>query len=313
MPYLIGIDFGGTKTSVSIGNAQGRIFMRSVIPTEDAQTTLSQVKNIIRAYLHKYDPKLKETKGIGISCPGPVDLKKGMILNPPNLAGWHNLPLKKIIARSFPLPVAIDNDANCAALAEKTFGAGKKVNSLFYYTVSTGIGGGLIIDGKLCHGASSDAGEIGHTILLPKGPKCNCGKVGCLEALASGTAIGKTARKKAGKNSLILKLVKKRSAIDAVVVAQAAAKGDKLARAIYAEAAFYLGLSIVSVIQIINPEMIVIGGGVTKTGALFFKPLRETVRQHCWSRPLKACKIVPAKLKDAVCDLGAMSLVESNV
>ena len=309
MFYIIGIDIGGTKTSVSLGNPQGKILIRLVFPTEDVSSTVNQAKRAIRAYLKKYDKSLKKTKGIGISCAGPLDLKKGILISPPNMPAWRNIPLKRIFSRSFALPVAIDNDANCAALAEKIFGAGKKVNNLFYYTVSTGIGGGLIISGEIFHGASYDAGEIGHSVILPDGPKCNCGKRGCLEALASGTAIGRIACEKATKNSLILRLAGKKKNIDAGIVARAAQKGDRLAKEIYHQAAFYLGLSISNVIQIINPEMIVIGGGVSKAGPLLFGPLLQTVRALSWKRPFRSCKIVRAKLKDEVGDLGAISLL----
>ena len=313
MSYVIGIDIGGTKTSVSLGNAQGKILIRTIFPTKGAQFTIGQVKRIIRDYLKKYDKALKKTKGIGISCAGPLDLKRGILIKPPNMPTWRNVPLKRIFSRSFALPVVVDNDANAAAVAEKTFAAGKKVNNLFYYTVSTGIGGGLIIDGKIYHGASYDAGEIGHSVVLPNGPKCKCGKHGCLEALASGTAIARIARERATKSSLILKLAGKKKDIDAAIVAQAARRGDALAQAIYRQAAFYLGLSVTNVIQIINPEMVVIGGGVSKAGKILFQPLIKTVRQYTWPRPYRSCKIVRAKLKDRVGDLGAISLVLKKV
>jgi glucokinase len=309
LSYFIGIDIGGTKTSVSLGNAQGRIFVRTVFPTEDVRPTLGEVKRIIRAYLKKYDKEQKKTAGIGVSGPGPLDFKKGVLVNPPNLPSWRNVPLKKIFSRAFPFPVAVDNDANCAALGEKTFGAGRRVKNLFYYTVSTGIGGGVIIDGRIHHGASFDAGEIGHSIVLPKGPKCNCGKRGCLEALASGTSIGRIARERVTKSSLILKLAGQKRNINAVIVARAAQQGDRLAREIYRQAAFYLGLSVANVIQVLNPEMIIIGGGVSKTGKLLFDPLIRNARAFSWPRPYHSCRIVPAKLKDAVGDLGAMSLL----
>ena len=308
-PYIIGIDIGGTKTSVSLGNPQGKILRRTVFPTEDVQSTLGEVKRIIRAYFKRYDQGLKKTKGIGITGPGPLDLKKGVLINPPNMPTWRNVPLKQIFSRAFALPVAVDNDANCAALGEKTFGAGKSVKNLFYYTVSTGIGGGLIINGEIYHGASFDAGEIGHSVVKPFGPKCNCGKRGCLEALASGTAISRIAQELVTKNSLILKLAGKKKNIGAVIVEQAALKGDRLARQIYQQAAFYLGLSVANVIQIINPEMVVIGGGVSKAGKLFLTPLIKTVRTFAWARPFRSCRIVRAKLKDAVGDLGAISLI----
>ncbi|MBZ9577911.1 ROK family protein [Patescibacteria group bacterium] len=309
MSYLIGVDIGGTKTSVSLGTSRGKILIRQVFPTKEAQATLGEAKKIIRAYLKSCRQAGKKIKGIGVSCAGPLDLTRGVLINPPNMPTWRNLPLKTIFARGFGLPVAVDNDANCAALAEKTFGAGKGVNSLFYYTVSTGIGGGLIINGEVFHGASFDAGEIGHSVVLPQGPRCNCGKRGCLEALASGTAIARIAREKAKRSSLILKLAGKRKDIDAACVARAALKKDRLALAIYNQAAFYLGLSITNVIQIINPEMIVIGGGVSRAGPILFRPLMKTVRAYTWPRPYRSCKIVPAKLKDAVGDLGAISLL----
>ena len=314
MAYLIGIDIGGTKTSVSLSNTQGKILVRQVLPTaKEAQITLEQVKRIIRGYLKEYDPKRKLTRGIGISCAGPLDFKKGILINPPNMPQWRNLPLKRTFSQAFLLPVVIDNDANSAALAEKTFCAGKGARHLFYYTVSTGIGGGLIIDGKIYHGASFDAGEIGHTVILPNGPKCNCGKRGCLEALASGTAIARIARERVTKSSLILKLAGKKKNIDAIIVAQAAQSGNRLACSIYRQAAFYLGLSIANVMQIINPEMIIIGGGVSKAGKLLFQPLIKTVRQYAWPRPYRSCKIVRAKLRDAVGDLGAISLVLKEI
>ncbi|MBN3039407.1 MAG: ROK family protein [Candidatus Omnitrophica bacterium] len=309
MPYIIGIDIGGTKTSISLGSSQGKILAKEVFATGSLKTTLSQAKGVIRAFLSRYDKGLKRTKGIGISCAGPLDLKKGILYNPPNMPTWRNVPLKKIFAQSFNLPVALDNDANAAALAEKLFGAGKKVDNLFYYTVSTGIGGGLILNGEIYHGASFDAGEIGHTVIMPGGPKCGCGKRGCLEALASGTAIARMAREKAAKNSPILRLAGKRKDIDAGHVACAAEAGDRLAREIYARAAFYLAISVTNVIQVLNPEMIVIGGGVSKTGPLLFKPLIKSVRAFAWKRPYRSCKILPAKLKDKVGDLGAISLI----
>lgn len=313
MTYFVGIDIGGTKTSVSLGTPEGKILIREIFPTEDVQTTLGTIKNIIRAYLNRYDKGLKKTKGIGISCAGPLDLKRGLLINPPNMPTWRNVPLRSIFSRSFALPVCVDNDANSAALAEKTFGAGKHLKNLFYYTVSTGIGGGLIIDGEIYHGASFDAGEIGHSVILPKGPRCNCGKRGCLEALASGTAIARIAQEKAGRNSLILKLAGKKKNITASIVARAALKKDALAQKIYRQAAFYLGLSVSNVIQIINPEMIVIGGGVSKAGKILFQPLMQTVRTFSWPRPYRSCQIVPAKLKDIVGDLGAISLVLKKI
>ncbi|MCQ9208106.1 MAG: ROK family protein [Omnitrophica bacterium] len=309
MKYIIGIDIGGTKTSVSLGNTQGKILARQAFPTKDVRSTLAQTKRIIHGYLGKPKTQNRRILGIGISCAGPLDLTKGVLIKSPNMPTWRNVALNKVFSKAFRLPVVIDNDANAAALAEKTFGAGKAVKNLFYYTVSTGIGGGLIIDGEIYHGASFDAGEIGHSVILPAGPKCACGKRGCLEALASGTSIARVARERVKKSSLILKLAGTKQNIDATIVAQAVREGDKLAREIFQEVAFYLGLSVTNVIQVINPEMIVIGGGVSKAGPILFQPMIKTVRKLTWARPYRSCKIVRAKLKDIVGDLGAISLV----
>ena len=307
MSYIIGIDIGGTKTAVSLGTSQGKVITRAVFATKGVKYTLGHASTLIRHYIAHYGTKGKDILGIGISCAGPLDLKKGILISAPNMRTWRNVALKETFSRRFKLPVVVENDANAAALAEKTFGAGKKVKNLFYYTVSTGVGGGLIINGKIHHGASGDAGEIGHTLILPGGPKCGCGKKGCLEALASGTAIAREARARAPKNSVLLTLAGERKNITAVHVARAARSGDAFSKKIYQEAAFYMGLSVVNVIQVFNPEMIVIGGGVSKTGKLFFAPLMKTVRSFAWKRPLGSCKIVSAQLKDNVGDLGAMS------
>lgn len=312
MRYIVGIDIGGTKTAVSWGTAQGEILVRRVLPTQDVHTTIGEVKKVIQAYLAEYGREKQQISGIGISCAGPLDLDKGILLSAPNMPGWRNVPLRDIFARGFALPVAVDNDANCAAMAEKRFGAGRAVEHLFYYTVSTGIGGGIIIAGRIYRGASFDAGEIGHTVILPKGPKCNCGKRGCLESLASGTAIAKCARRQASRDSLMLKLAGRKKDINAEIVAHAAAQGDKAAQGIYSTAAFYLGLSVTNVIQTLNPQMIVIGGGVAKAGKLLFQPLLKTVRAFTWKRPYEHCQIVPAQLQDKVADLGAISLLLGN-
>ncbi|MEA3328787.1 MAG: ROK family protein [Candidatus Omnitrophota bacterium] len=312
--YIIGLDIGGTKTSCVIGTKKGRILGKSLFPTETqkgSSQTLKRIIKNIKELLRRLDITLAEVEGMGIGAPGPLDPIKGVILNTPNMPGWNNVCLKEIFSRKFNLPVILDNDANAAALGEKIFGAGKDIGDMFYFTVSTGIGGGLIIGGKVYHGASFDAAEVGHTVVLVDGPKCKCGKRGCLEALASGTAIARKAKEKVKfePSSLILKLAGNSSSITARIVSQAAEKGDELAKQIFQEAGRFLGIGVANVLNLINPQMVVIGGGVSLAGELLFKPMKESAKKEAFGKTYQVCQIVPSKLKDKVGDLGAVSLV----
>lgn len=321
MPYkIIGIDIGGTKISMVIAKSDGDILKKEVILTEGTKPpkgTFDRVKKTIRGLMKDLGMKEKDIKGIGIGCVGPLDPESGILHSTPNIPAWKSVHIKDEISSEFDLPIVMDNDANAAALGEKLFGAGRNVRNLFYYTISTGIGGGLIIDGRIYQGASFDAGEVGHTTVLPDGPMCNyCKKRGCLENLSSGTAIARIAREmvKKGRGSLILKLADNDvDHITAPVVIEAVKKHDRTACAIWKDAVRYLGISAANIIQTFNPEMIVIGGGVSKAGDLLFKPLRETARKYSWERCYKACSIVPAELGDNVGDLGAVSLVINTV
>lgn len=293
---FIAIDIGGTKTEVALGNKKGEISQAKVIPAKaDFDSFLDSLFLIIGDFSRN-----KKIKGISIAAPGPLDPQSGMIFSSPNLQ-WKNVCIKKILGEKFNLPVVLENDANLAGLGESICGAGKDVSSLFYLTISTGIGGGFILDKEIYQGTSFDAAEIGHTIVLPKGPKCNCGRRGCLEALCSGSAIAKKAKQKVRGNphSLILKLAaNKKELITAQVVIQAVCQGDRLAREIWEETCYYLGIGIANMINLLNPQMVIIGGGVSRAGNILFKPLRKIVKQVGWKRAVKSCRIVKAKLKN---------------
>lgn len=317
---IIGIDIGGTKISVVIVESNGNILKKETFPAEGYKPpkgTLERLKNTIHSLMKSLSLNNKDIKGIGIGCVGPLDPKNGIIISPPNLPAWRNVHIKDEISSEFEIPVIMDNDANAAALGEKFFGAGRDVRNLFYYTVSTGIGGGLVINGKIYQGASFDAGEVGHTTILPDGPMCEyCKKNGCLEILSSGTAIARIAKESVSKkkDSIILKLADNDTEkITSQTVLEAVKKNDKTACVIWNDAVRYLGISVANIIQTFNPEMIVIGGGVSKAGDLLFKPLREIAREYSWQRGYEACSIVPAQLGDNVGDLGAVSLVMSGV
>jgi glucokinase len=313
--FIIGIDIGGTKISVCTATTGGRVVFKEVTPAEPQKSpsyALSKIKAMVHHAFSRNHLRHSQVMGIGIGCVGPIDPEKGLVLSPPNLPGWDRVPLKKYLQDEFDFRVVMDNDANCAGLAEKMFGAGTTVSDLFYFTVSTGIGGGVIIDGKIYRGASFDAGEVGHSTILPDGPVCNCGKRGCLEALASGTAIARIARERVRSQpeSEIIKLVEgKTDMITAQVVLRAARLGDKLAGDIWKESGTYLGIGVSNVIQILNPEMAVLGGSVTKAGRLLFDPLRTVAAKYTWQRAFRRCKIVRARLGNNVGDLGAISLL----
>lgn len=321
MKKILGIDIGGTKVSCLLVTSAGRALAERTFLTRsgDRAKALSSVRELLSnlsGLFKEQSVKLEHLEGIGICLPGPVNGNKGLAPWSPNMKGWEGLPLKKMIRQKFPVPVKMANDANAAALGEKFFGAGKQVNDLVYITVSTGIGGGIVLGGKVHSGASFSGGEIGHMCIVPNGNPCNCGMRGCLEAYASGTAIGKAARQRVRKNKErgrhILKLAGGAGSISAMTVSKAARAGDPLARQILAEAGHYLGIGIANIINILNPEMISLGGSVINAGALLWKPMIMSVKINAWPVAFKACRIIKTKLGSRVGNLGAAALVISS-
>jgi glucokinase len=254
-----------------------------------------------------------QVQGIGVVAPGPLDSWKGIIMDAPNLSGWKNVPLKDLVEEEFGLPVFVGNDANLAALAEQCFGAGQGIADLIYMTVSTGIGGGIIADNRLLLGAQGFAAEVGHQTIEAHGPRCNCGNIGCLEALAAGPAIARRARQliRTGIGMGIADLAGgDLDRITAKEVNQAAQAGDPIAIEIFRQAGFYIGVGIVNLLHVFNPSLIIIGGSVAKAGDLLFEPIRATVRERAMaSYYWENTPIVPATLGDDVGLLGAVALV----
>nr|MBU9888907.1 ROK family protein [Candidatus Omnitrophota bacterium] len=202
MMNAVGIDIGGTKISLVLGTEKGKVLLRDEIPTRtgpQARRCVQELTARLKLLLRQSGVSRKKILGIGIGCPGAVNSVKGTVPRSPNLPGWTGIPLRKILSRSAGLPVFLANDANAAAMGESLFGAGCGVRDFIYITVSTGVGGGIVLGGRLHEGAGFAAGEIGHMSVVPDGQKCNCGKRGCLEAYASGTAIARFARKRTGR------------------------------------------------------------------------------------------------------------------
>lgn len=240
-----------------------------------------------------------EFLGVGAGAPGPLDRASGIVLLTPNL-GWVDFPLRKVLEDGFSLPTAIDNDANCAVLGEAWRGAARGCRHAVGLTIGTGIGGGIVVDGKLHHGASDCAGEIGHTTIEANGRRCACGNYGCLEAYASGSAIARRAVEalEAGAESALSRSVAgDLSQITAQTVFDCARAGDELAREVVQDTAKFLGAGVANLVNIFNPHSVIVMGGVTRAGDLLFKPLRREVARRAFKPAVAVVKIVPGMLE----------------
>jgi glucokinase len=283
---VVGVDVGGTKVAAGLVNAKGEVLARSKTPmlTEGpASNGLMAVSTAIRG-LSPEAPSPHPIAAIGICAPGPLNPETGVIINPPNLTIWHNYPLAEQMRRTYNLPVKVDNDANAAALAEAKWGAGRGYRNLFYASVGTGIGTGIIFDGHIYHGKTGAAAEGGHVGIDSDGPVCNCGKRGCIETLAAGPAIARRARQKLGQNPNSLLLAMAGGDIQKVsseLVGRAHAAGDPVAKEVMKETldlfAYWLG----SIIDLLEPDAIVIGGGVSSLLAPFLGEIRERWQGAC--------------------------------
>ncbi|QXM06585.1 ROK family protein [Crassaminicella indica] len=313
MKVYCAIDLGGTKMNIGIMTKNGEVLEHIKIPTfveKGPKQAIKRMKNTIYELLEKLGLKEESLKGIGIGSPGPLDSEKGIIIKSANLKGWENVEIVKSLAEDFEnIPIKLENDGNAAALGEYLFGFGKGSKNFVYITVSTGVGGGAIIDGKLQKGGNSNAFEVGHTIISLNGPKCNCGNYGCLEAYASGTAIGRIAREKLseGRESLISKIAGE-DCVKAEHVFEAAKEGDALAIEIVENEGYYLGIGIYNIIALYNPEKISIGGGVSNGLELFYDKMIETINSMSLKPNIEICNIKKAHRDD--CGLvGAGALV----
>ena len=306
---VLAIDIGGTKLAAGIVDTEGRILARGEVPTlaaEGLEPVLGRIVGLGRGLLSRPEVADVSVHRVGVGCAGPVDLKAGIVFNPPNLPGWFRVPLIDHLQQALALPAVLENDANAAALGEFHYGAGRGAQTIVYLTVSTGIGGGIILNGKVWHGLKDAAGEVGHMTVCPDGPLCGCGNRGCLEAMASGTSIARRAREAvaAGRQTGLSEI----SALTSVDVVRLAQAGDVVAREVWDSTVTYLGIGVAAVITILAPERIVIGGGVTRAGDFLFKPVREEVLRRVKLVPVESVPIVPAALGPDVGILGAAAV-----
>lgn len=308
---IIAVDLGGTQLRAARYDAALTLLTREHTLTgadDGLEAVLARIKAIISLVMPS---KRDRVEGIGISAPGPLNSKTGVIVSPPNLPGWHDVPLGAIIEEEFGLPVYIGNDANVAALAEASQGAAQGCRHVCYITVSTGIGSGIICDGRLVTGQAGLAAELGHIPIIVE-----AGRVSSVELEAAGPAIARQARQAlgAGESTDMLDLVAgDLGRLDARLVGKAAYNGDRLAIDLLAYAGRIIGLGIVTVLHLFNPQIIVIGGGVSKTGELLFAPIRQTVRDHVLDSAFTAgLRIEAAALGDDVALVGAAALAATR-
>ncbi len=314
MAKRIGIDVGGTNVKIALVD-DGKIIYSNSVPTYAQmgyEYTVNNIKQAIRDLMKETETTSADIKGIGFDFPGQVDYKTGVVKLAPNIPGWVNVPIAQMIEDEFHIPTRIDNDVRCAALGEMNFGAGKGCQNFVCITVGTGIGSGLVVNGQLVRGAANAAGEIGHIKLQMKdGPICGCGDTGCLEAFASGPSIVAMAQDylKSGKSTKFREMAGD-GEITPYIVAKAAEAGDPVAKRIFTIIGEYVGMGLVSVINLLNPEKVIIGGGVAEAGDLLLEPIRKTIKERAMVVARESVEIVPAELGNSAGVIGASMLVE---
>ncbi|ACL70354.1 ROK family protein [Halothermothrix orenii] len=311
--YYVGVDLGGTKILTALADARGKIVAKKKLPTEARKGEEKVIQNIVSsidAVLQEKGLSREDVITLGVGSPGPLNTQEGIIYLAPNL-GWRNVHIKDILEEETGIPVILENDANAAALGEKWFGAGQDVDNLIYITVSTGIGGGIIINKKIFHGINDGAGEVGHMVIEPGGPVCGCGNRGCFEAVASGTAINKMGREavKENKATLLMELSGgDPEKIDGSLIARAARQGDEVARKIWDKAGYYLGIGLANLLNIFNPEMIILGGGVMNAGDLIMEPMKKSLKDHALESAFNSVEIRQAELGNDTGVIGAVAV-----
>jgi len=315
---IVGVDLGGTSLLAVATNAKGKILGESkckTLPEEGAGAVLERMVKGVQEAVHDADLKMKDVCAVGIGVPGPLNPKTGVVFHLPNLGPtWNNLPIVTLLSKRLGHPVYIANDVDVGAVGEHAFGAGQGYRNIVALFVGTGIGGGIVLKGKLYRGSRYTAGEVGHTILLADGPLCSCGKHGCAEALASRTAIEREIRAAiaAGRDSVIPSILQStnQDTMSSSIIGAALEQGDPLTQEVMARAEYYMGLLVANVVNILDPQVVVLGGGmVERLGRSYVEPVRETAERYYLNQQDKdKIQIVETKLKGYAGALGAATL-----
>ncbi|NOR65524.1 MAG: ROK family protein [Candidatus Scalindua sp.] len=311
--HVLAADVGGTNTRMAVVNENGdilKLLKKSTHCKEGRDEMIKFIVSFAGETIEKSKLPKDEICGVGIGFPGPLNADTGTIFNPPNLNGWDNVPLRDILEKELKVPVAIENDANAAALGEWWKGAGSGTSSLVCITLGTGVGGGIVMDGKVWHGASSIAGEIGHTTVISDGLKCTCGNIGCLEAYACSGGILKRV------NDALLKERdndSRQPLTNLKQIDQMVMQGNEIVLNVIKETGVILGIAIANIANLLNPEMIVLFGGVTNLGENLVGPLKEEVKKRAFKKATESLRIELSQLGDNSGILGAARNILSKL
>jgi glucokinase len=296
----LGLDVGGTKVAGAAVDEGGRVRERAELPTlagEGFHVSFGQVTAVARAILERARARGWRVGGVGAGFPGPLDPRAGVLHNPPNLPGWDGAQVAELLTDTLGLPVAVENDANAAALGEAHYGAGRGFSLMVYFTLGTGVGGGVVHEGRLFAGANGAAAELGHLVVQAGGEPCACGGRGCLEAYVSGPALARRLKTALARDGAAASTGDGGGgALTGEAVVEAVRRGDRVAVRVWEETMAYLAAGVVSAVHAFNPDAVVIGGGLAAAGDLLFEPLCRLVRQQGMSYLVRDLQIMPAAL-----------------
>lgn len=307
--HVVGIDMGATHLSIILTNFCAQVIDELQTPysiNRGPEACLPDVDRHLRELLARNSLDLADISAVGVDVPGPIVAEAGIVLAPPIMPGWDRYPIRDTLESRWNRPVALTNDAEAGALGEWAFGAGRGERDLAYIKVGTGIGAGLLLNGRIYRGATGSAGEIGHLTMIENGPLCNCGNYGCLEALAGGQAIARQAQEAVSRGErTALAGISQSAKINAQDVASAAQRGDLVAQRIVSEAGSHLGIALAGLVNLFNPGMVVVGGGIAQIGDLFLQPVRDAVMRRSLPAAARTVKITTAILGHRSSSIGA--------
>ena len=311
----IGVDVGGTSVRVGLVNDRGQLLSKCSFLTKGASSRdamLGKISETVKELLVEAKRSRRGTvQGVGFGVPGPVDVERGFVYFFPNIPGWKNTPLRKLLEKKLRVPVFVDNDASAMAVGEFLFGAGRGSRNMIALTLGTGVGGGVVLGGKLFHGHAFSATEVGHITINENGPLCGCGNRGCLEVYVGNGYLVKEVKKRLdrGEKSVLKQWISQGQTLTPELVARAAQQKDAFSKKIWCETGEHLASGLAGLLNVLNPERVVIGGGVAGAGELLFKPLRDALGRKAFPIAAQSVKISPAKLGTDAGLIGAAALV----